>query len=124
MGQDKMVARRKEQPERLLAGLVEALRNLTYAGIGIVGAVGEEAEATYRRSIHRGQGRVRRVEERLGLRKPGATVDGAPSALAKAAGDDVKAALARLNLADPADLEALRRQLAELEAKVDQLTAQ
>ena len=56
------------QPERLLAGLFEAMRNLTYASVGIVGAVGEEAEAAYRRSILRGRGRVQKVGRRLGLR--------------------------------------------------------
>ena len=112
--------RAKEEPERLLAGLFGALRNLTYAGIGIVGAVGEEAEAAYRRSIARGQGRVRKVETKLGLRQPGA---GEPATEPDAVVDEFHAALTRLNLADPADLDALRRQIGELEAKIDQLSA-
>lgn len=125
-----------EQAQGLLAELVSAARNLTYASIGIVGAVGEEAEEVYRRSVKRGERRVRKIEERLPLPErlkhapdPVKAAEEATreatsevSQLTQATSDEWRAMLDRLNLASPQDVESLTAKLAELEAKLDELT--
>jgi hypothetical protein len=128
-----------EQAHGLLRDLMLAARNLSYASVGIVGAIGEEAEEVYRRSIIRGKGRVGKLEQRLPLpqrlkRAPQSldTVDSAEIAVinvASEAGDlsqagaaEWRAVLNRLNLANPQDLELLSCKIAELEAKLDELS--
>ncbi|MCU0509148.1 MAG: phasin family protein [Anaerolineae bacterium] len=120
------------QAQGLLAELVRATRNLTYASIGMVGAIGEEAEEVYRRSVKRGERRVRKIEERLPLperlrRAPDAVKEAGEATaeaqqLPQAASDEWRAVLDRLNLASPQDVETLTTRLAELEAKLDELT--
>jgi hypothetical protein len=125
-----------EQAQGLLNALWEATRNLTYASIGIVGAVSAEAEETYRRSINRGKGRVRKLKRRLPLPDrlkggpdPVETADGAARDMATEAGqlsqsaaEEWRAMLNRLNLADPADIKALTDKIADLEAKLNELS--
>jgi poly(hydroxyalkanoate) granule-associated protein len=125
-----------EKAQGLLAELVSAARNLTYASVGIVGAVGEEAEEVYRRSVKRGERRLRKLEERLPLperlKHAPDPVKAAEEAtrevtaevrqLPQAASDEWRAVLDRLNLASPQDVETLTTKLAELEAKLDALS--
>jgi uncharacterized protein YceH (UPF0502 family) len=119
-----------EQATGLLNGLFDAARNLTYASIGIVGAVGEEAEEIYRRSIKRGKGRVRKLTQRLPLperlkRAPEpfepAEVALEAGQMSQAASAEWRAVLERLNLADPQDIKDLSEKIAELEAKLDSM---
>jgi hypothetical protein len=107
-------------------GLFGAARNLALASIGIAGVLGDEAGALYRRSVERGGSTVQRVRERLPHphrpRRRSAKPAGKRCGRSHQASDAYEAALARLNVPTEADIDALARQIAELEAKIDQLS--
>jgi hypothetical protein len=113
----------KRPPRR---GLFGAASNLALAGIGIAGVLGDEAQALYRRSVERGGRTVQRVRERLPrARRPqrrSAKPAGKRCRRSHQASDAYEAVLARLNLPTEADIDALTRQVAELEAKINQLS--
>jgi poly(hydroxyalkanoate) granule-associated protein len=134
MGESRSGSGPMEQAQGLLAELFRAARNLTYASIGIVGAVGAEAEEVYRRSVTRGERRVRKIEKRLPLperlrRAPSPSAASETTAeaargereLPEAASEEWRSVLDRLNLANPQDVETLTNRIAELEAKLDEL---
>jgi hypothetical protein len=109
-------------PRRGIFGIVH---DLTLASIGIVGVLGDEAGALYRRSVERGGSTVQHVRARLPHpRRPhrrSARPAGRRHGRSHQASDAYEAVMARLNLPTEADLDALTRQIAELEAKIDQL---
>ena len=109
-------------------GLFRAARDLALASIGIAGVLGDEAGALYRRSVERGGSTVQRVHERLPRahrpRRRSARPAGKRWGRSHQAPDAYEAALARLNLPTEADIDALARQVAELEAKINQLSKQ
>jgi polyhydroxyalkanoate synthesis regulator phasin len=107
-------------------GIFGIAHNLALASIGIAGVLGDEAGDLYRRSVERGGSTVQHVKERLphphrphrrSAKKPA----GKRCGRSHQASDAYEAALARLNVPTEADIDALTRQIAELEAKVDQL---
>ena len=106
-------------------GLFRAARDLALASIGIPGLLGDEAGALYRRSVERGGDTVQRVRERLPRahrpQRRSARPAGKRGRRSRRASDGLEAALARLNVATVADMDALARQVAELSAKIDQL---
>jgi len=106
-------------------GLFGTAHDLALASIGIVGVLGDEAGALYRRSVERGGSTVQRVRARLPHpRRPhrrSAGPAGKRHGRSHQASDAYEAVMARLNLPTEADLDALTRQIAELEAKIDQL---
>jgi polyhydroxyalkanoate synthesis regulator phasin len=106
-------------------GLFRTARDLAFASIGIAGVLGEEAQTLYERSVERGGNTVRRVREQLPRRRPqrrSARPAGKRGRLSRQASDGFEAALARLNVATAADMDALAQQVAELGAKIDQLS--
>jgi hypothetical protein len=114
----------KRPPRRGLLGIT---RDLALASIGIVGVLGDEAQALYRRSVERGGGTVQRVRERIPharIQRKSARPAGKHRRHSKQAQDEWEAALARLNVPTAADVNALTRQIGELEAKIDQLNKQ
>ena len=106
-------------------GLFRTARDLTLASIGIAGVLGDEAGALYRRSVERGGSTVQHVKERLPHphrpHRRSARPAGKRHRRSHQASDAYEAVMARLNLPTEADLDALTRQIAELEAKIDQL---
>ena len=114
-----------EAPARPRRGLFGTARNLALASIGIVGVLGDEAGALYRRSVERGGSTVQRVRARLPhphrTHRRSAKPAGKRCGRSHQASDAYEAVMARLNLPTEADLDALTRQIAELEAKIDQL---
>ena len=106
-------------------GLFGTARDLTLASIGIVGVLGDEAGALYRRSVERGGSTVQRVRARLPHphRPHRRSAKPADKCCGRShqASDAYEAVLTRLNLPTEADIDALTRQIAELEAKIDQL---
>ena len=115
-----------EEPARPpCRGIFGIAHDLTLASIGIVGVLGDEAGALYRRSVERGGSTVQRVRARLPHpRRPhrrSARPAGKRWGHSHQASDAYEAVMARLNLPTEADLDALTRQIAELEAKIDQL---
>jgi hypothetical protein len=117
-----------EPAKRLLRrGLLVITRDLALASIGIAGVLGDEAQALYRRSVERGGSTVQRVRERIPrarMYRRSAKPAGKHRGHAKPAHDEWEAALARLNVPTAADINALTRQIGELEAKIDQLNKQ
>jgi hypothetical protein len=113
----------KRPPRRGLFGMAH---DLALASIGIAGVLSDEAGALYRRSVERGGSTVQRVRARLPRpRRPqrrSARPAGKRWGRPHRASDAYEAALARLNLPTEADMDALARQVAELEAKIDQLS--
>ena len=106
-------------------GLFGIAHDLTLASIGIVGVLGDEAGALYRRSVERGGSTVQRVRARLPHphrpHRRSARLAGRRHGRSHQVSDAYEAVMARLNLPTEADLDALTRQIAELEAKIDQL---
>jgi len=114
-------------PKRLSPrGLFRTARDLTLASIGIAGVLGDEAGALYRRSVERGGDTVQRVREQLPRphrpRRRSAKPAGKRGRRSRQVSDGFEAALARLNVATAADMDALAQQVAELGAKIDQLS--
>jgi hypothetical protein len=109
-------------PRRGIFGLA---RDLTFASIGIVGVLGDEAGALYRRSVERGGSTVQHVRARLPHphrpHRRSARPVGKRCGHSHQASDAYEAIMTRLNLPTEADIDALTRQIAELEAKIDQL---
>jgi len=107
-------------------GLFRTARNLTLASIGIAGVLGDEAGALYRRSVERGGDTVQRVREQFPRphrpRRRSARPAGKRGRRSRQVSDGFEAALARLNVATAADMDALAQQVAELGAKIDQLS--
>jgi polyhydroxyalkanoate synthesis regulator phasin len=109
-------------PRRGLSGTV---RNLALASIGITGVLVDEAGTLYRRSVERGGSTVQHVRARLPhphrphrrSAKPASKRCGR----SHQASDAYEAVMTRLNLPTEADIDALTRQIAALEAKIDQL---
>ena len=116
-------ARRRRRPPR--RGIFGIAHDLTLASIGIVGVLGDEAGALYRRSVEHGGSTVQRVRARLPHphrpHRRSARPAGKRHGRSHQASDAYEAVMARLNLPTEADLDALTRQIAELEAKIDQL---
>jgi polyhydroxyalkanoate synthesis regulator phasin len=114
----------KHAPRR---GLFGTGRDLIFAGIGIAGVLSDEALTLYRRSVERGGATVERARERLkparGRRSRAARPAGRRTGRSQHKLVEVEAALARLNLPTEADIDALTRQITELEAKINQLNA-
>ena len=115
----------KRPPRR---GLFGAVRDLALASIGITGVLVDEAGTLYRRSVERGGSTVQRVRTRLPHphrphlpHRRSARPAGKRWGHSQQASDAYEAVMARLNLPTEADLDALTRQIAELEAKIDQL---
>jgi hypothetical protein len=106
-------------------GLFGAVRDLALASIGITGVLADEAGVLYRRSVERGGSTVHRVRERLPHphrpRRRSARPAGKCCRHSHQASDAYEAVLTRLNLPTEADIDALTRQIAALEAKIDQL---
>jgi hypothetical protein len=106
-------------------GLFGTACNLALASIGIVGVLGDEAGVLYRRSVERGGSTVQHVKERLPHphrpHRRSAKPAGKRCGRSHQASDAYEAVLTRLNLPTEADIDALTRQIAELEAKIDQL---
>ncbi len=115
----------KRTPRRGLFGFA---CDLALASIGIAGVLGDEAGALYRRSVERGGSTVQHVRARLlhphRPRRRFAKPAGKRWKRSHQASDAYEAVMARLNLPTEADLDALTRQIAELEAKIDQLNKQ
>jgi hypothetical protein len=115
------------------SGLFGIARDLALASIGFVGVLADEVQDLYCRSLERGQEDFRGVHERIRARHPSrrgpdgsetATKAGTtPAGRPKLSVEQWQATLNRLNVASPTDLEALTQQIAELEARIDQLTA-
>jgi hypothetical protein len=109
-------------PRRGIFGLAH---DLTLASIGITGVLVDEAGALYRRSVERGASTVQRVQARLPHphrpHRRSARPAGKRCGRSHQASDAYEAVMTRLNLPTEADLDALTRQIAELEAKIDQL---
>jgi len=109
-------------PRRGIFGLA---RDLTLASIGIVGVLGDEAGSLYRRSVERGGSTVQHVRARLPHphrpHRRSAKPAGKRGGRSRQASDAYEAVMTRLNLPTEADLDALTRQIADLEAKIDQL---
>ena len=107
-------------------GLFATAGDLALASIGIAGVLGDEAQALYRRSVERGGDTVQRVRERLPRahrpRRRSGRPTGKRGRRSRQASDGFEAALARLNVATAADMDALAQQVAELGAKIDQLS--
>ena len=106
-------------------GLFRTARNLTLASIGIAGVLGDEAGALYRRSVERGGDTVQRVRDQLPRvyrPHPGSKSEGKRGRRSRQVSDGFETALARLNVATAADMDALAQQVAELGAKIDQLS--
>ena len=107
-------------------GLFGTARDLALASIGIAGVLSDEAGALYRRSIERGGSTVQRVHAWIPRphrpQRRSARPAGKRWGRSHHASDAYEAALARLNLPTEADMAALARQVAELEAKIDQLS--
>ena len=105
-------------------GLFRTARDLTLASIGIAGVLGDEAGALYRRSVERGGDTVQRVRERLPRPHRPRRRSGKPKVKrarrSRQTSDAIEAALARLNVPTAADMDALARQVAELEGRLDQ----
>ena len=112
----------KRPPRRGIFGIAH---DLALASIGIAGVLGDEAGALYRRSVERGGSTVQRVRARLPHphrpHRRSARPAGKRWGRSQQASDAYEAVMARLNLPTEADLDALTRQIAELEAKIDQL---
>jgi hypothetical protein len=112
----------KRPPRRGIFGLA---RDLTFASIGIAGVLGDEAGALYRRSVERGGSTVQHVRARLPHphrpHRRSAKPAGKRGGRSRQASDAYEAVMTRLNLPTEADLDALTRQIADLEAKIDQL---
>ena len=106
-------------------GIVGLARDLTLASIGIVGVLGDEAGSLYRRSVERGGSTVQHVRARLPHphrpHRRSAKPAGKRGGRSRQASDAYEAVMTRLNLPTEADLDALTRQIADLEAKIDQL---
>jgi hypothetical protein len=123
------------QVRGLLTGLFDGAKDLTYASAGIVGAVGEEFGGVYRRSIQRGKGRIKKLEERLPLsgrlkQTPESIKAAEPAArhgvgqvgrLPHSAANEWRTVLNPLQLADSTDLAQLTSAIEELDAKLDRL---
>ncbi len=106
-------------------GLFGTARDLALASIGIAGVLSDEAGALYRRSVERGGSTVHRVRARLPHphrpHRRSARPAGKRCGRSHQASDAYEAVMTRLNLPTEADIDALTRQIAELEAKIDQL---
>ena len=107
-------------------GLFRAVRNLALASIGITSVLVDEAGTLYRRSVERGGSTVQRVRARLPRphqpqRRSAAKPADKCCGRSHQASDAYEAVMTRLNLPTEADLDALTRQIAALEAKIDQL---
>jgi hypothetical protein len=106
-------------------GLFGAARDLALASIGITGVLCEEAETLYHRSVERGGSTVQHVRARLPHphrpRRRSAKPAGKRCGRSHQASDAYEAVMTRLNLPTEADIDALTRQIAALEAKIDQL---
>ena len=109
-------------------GIFGIAHDLTLASIGIVGVLGDEAGALYRRSVERGGSTVQHVRARLPHphrpHRRSAKPAGKRCGRSHGASDAYEAVMTRLNLPTEADIDALTRQIAELEAKIDQLDKQ
>ena len=112
-----------QRPRR--RGIFGIAHDLALASIGIAGVLGDEAGALYRRSVERGESTVQRVRVRLPHphrpHRRSARPAGRRHRRSHQASDAYEAVMAGLNLPTEADLDALTRQIAELEAKIDQL---
>ena len=108
-------------------GLFRTARDLALASIGIAGVLGDEAGALYRRSVERGGDTVQRVRERLPRvhrpRRRSGKPAGKRGRRSRQVSDGFEAALARLNVATAADMDALAQQVAELGAMIDRLSS-
>ena len=106
-------------------GILGIAHDLTLASIGIAGVLGDEAGALYRRSVERGGSTVQHVKERLPHphrpHRRSAKPAGKCCGRSQQASEAYEAVMTRLNLPTEADIDALTRQIAELEAKIDQL---
>ncbi len=109
-------------------GLFGTARDLALAGIGITGVLCDEAGTLYHRSVERGGSTVQHVRARLPHphrpHRRSAKPTGKRCERSHQASDAYEAVLTRLNLPSEADMDALARQIAELEAKIDQLNKQ
>lgn len=113
----------------LMFRLLGVTRDLAFAGFGLAGVLAEDAAALYHRSVQRGQDNVRQVQETLGLtgnlpgpRRPKSGHASRPAKradLAHFTSEEWRAALNKLNVASPKDVEHLAAQVAQLEAKID-----
>ncbi len=112
-------------------GLLWTARDLTFAAIGILGILSDEAGALYERSIERGQDDVRRAQKRLGALRQ--TIPRSPrnrsdadavrrSERSQAALEEWRTMLVRLNLPTATDVHVLTQQVAELEVQIERLT--
>jgi hypothetical protein len=112
--------------------LLGVTRDLALASIGVAGVLSDDAATLYRRSVQRGQDNVRRVGEKIGLigNLPRPKMPKSVQGLRHAGLDNPsqftsqewRAALNKLNVASPKDVDLLAEQVDELEAKVDLLT--
>jgi polyhydroxyalkanoate synthesis regulator phasin len=106
-------------------GLIGAASNLVLAGIGITGVLADEAGTLYHRSVERGGSTVQHVRARLPHphrpHRRSVKPAGKRCKRSHQASDAYEAVLTRLNLPTEADIDALTRQIVDLEAKIDQL---
>jgi hypothetical protein len=105
--------------------LMEAARDLALAAVGMVSVLRDEGPELYRRSVARGESDVRRLQEQISQLQPGGAGEEAAAGAeySAAPSEGWRKALGLLGLATPADVDALTRQIAELESKIDQLAA-
>lgn len=117
------------KPKRLSPrGLFRTACDLAFASIGITGVLCEEAQSLYGRSVARGGSTVRKAKDRLkrasNPRRWHVSPRGKRRRRSQAMTAEVEAALARLNAPTAADIATLTQQVAELEAKIGQLSKQ
>ena len=115
-----------EAPEHLRrGGLIGAAVDLALASIGAAALLREETQVLYRRSLERGQADVKQLQARLKVvrfpQEVSASESRRRSRRAVAASEEWRAALEHLNLPTATQLKVLTEQVADLEAKIDEL---
>lgn len=116
-------AQAPEHPRR--RGLTGAAVDLALASIGAAGLLRDGAQVLYRRSIERGEADVKQLQARLKVvRFPQEVSARAPSIRSRrvvAASEEWRAALEHLNFPTATQVRVLTQQVADLEAKIDEL---
>ncbi len=106
--------------------LFRSVWHLALAGIGVPLVLAEEVQTLYQRSVERGGSTVEHLTGRLPRLDVTPGVCSAPSARnghPDRASRKAEAVLARMDLPTAADVAALSRGIAELEAKIDRLAS-
>lgn len=114
-----------EDEEAVQGHISETVRNLAFAGIGMVSIAGENLQALYQRSLKRGGETVKNMQEqREKARQEQNKLEKVVSQQKAPRPSMPEAVIAKLNLPTRDDIAKLNKQVEALEAAINQLSSE